>query len=265
MRKVMEVLAAAAMLQTGSASAAPLQPTGKWTIDYAKDYCILSRDGGVAEPGVAFRTRPLALRHDLIVYMAKSGKPNGWGNGVLRIGDSGSDSPRMVQTREIKDKAHRYAHVNITNEEFDALSRAGSLQMEFDQEFNVRATLPIMDKAIAALRDCEDDLARRWGLDPSEIRGWSVAARPKKKWDKAALQNGWPDWRIKQSKNRASFRIGPDGRPFDCRVLETSGSTKFDDALCKAVARMRFHPALDTAGRPVPSVSMLGIYWQRIE
>ena len=60
------VIAAFLVSSAVQAAATPLQPTGKWTVDYAPSYCILSRHGTGKEPGIAFRTRPFADEHELL-------------------------------------------------------------------------------------------------------------------------------------------------------------------------------------------------------
>jgi periplasmic protein TonB len=48
------------------------------------------------------------------------------------------------------------------------------------------------------------------------------------------------------------YRVGTDGRPFDCMVEASSGSAALDDTTCHLIeSRFRFYPARDDEGRPV--------------
>ena len=50
-----------------------------------------------------------------------------------------------------------------------------------------------------------------------------------------------------------SLRVEPDGLPTDCRIVRSSGDPGVDAGLCPLViARLRFLPALDDQGRPIP-------------
>ena len=72
---VMIGLFLAAFLTAGPANTQQSQVhPGKWVVDYAQAYCVLSRHGIGAEPGVAFRTRPFADEHDVLVYFARTGE-----------------------------------------------------------------------------------------------------------------------------------------------------------------------------------------------
>lgn len=61
-----------------------------------------------------------------------------------------------------------------------------------------------------------------------------------------------------------TFRVEPDGRPSNCRVVRTSGDPTVDSAICPiAVQRLRFRPARDSAGRPVAQQITYVPTWRR--
>ena len=63
-----------------------------------------------------------------------------------------------------------------------------------------------------------------------------------------ALKNG------KHGTTYFAYLVGTDGLLKGCRITRSSGSRLLDDTTCRlAIARFRFRPALDTAGRPVAS------------
>jgi protein TonB len=50
-----------------------------------------------------------------------------------------------------------------------------------------------------------------------------------------------------------ALRVEPSGAPSNCRVSRSSGDSMVDAALCPLiVSRLRFRPALDDLGRPIP-------------
>jgi protein TonB len=50
------------------------------------------------------------------------------------------------------------------------------------------------------------------------------------------------------------FTVQPDGRATDCAVTRSSGSAELDRTTCRLIERrLRYRPARDSSGRPVPS------------
>jgi protein TonB len=50
-----------------------------------------------------------------------------------------------------------------------------------------------------------------------------------------------------------SLRVEPDGTATNCRIVRSSGDAGVDAGLCPLIiARLRFRPALDDQGRPIP-------------
>jgi TonB family protein len=234
-------------------------PSGTWAVEYARTYCVLSRDGLAGEPGVAFRTRPVADRHDLLLFLPPTAPPTGPGQGRLTPGNGPPGPPRFVDDVLGKDKAHRFIKTTISQAEFNAAAKAGYLRIAADGKFDVRAALPNMPKAFAALRACEDDMIARWGLTRSDLEGWVTPPKPKVRWRNK--MGPWPDWSLERARNQVSFKIDAMGQSSDCKIIISSGSEKFDAALCNAVRKMKFRPALDASGKPVRSAQLLGAYW----
>ena len=59
--------------------------------------------------------------------------------------------------------------------------------------------------------------------------------------------------RMPRGSAMVSLRVQPDGTPTDCRIVRSSGDAGVDAGLCPLIiARLRFRPALDDQGRPIP-------------
>lgn len=59
--------------------------------------------------------------------------------------------------------------------------------------------------------------------------------------------------RIPQGSASIRFRVDPDGRMSNCRIVRSSGDAYVDSIVCDAAVRnMRFSPARDAAGRAIP-------------
>jgi protein TonB len=65
-------------------------------------------------------------------------------------------------------------------------------------------------------------------------------------------------------QGRVGFRldISAAGAVTGCTVTASSGSAILDETTCRVMAtRMRFHPARDSAGKPMPDTYSSGIRW----
>ena len=59
--------------------------------------------------------------------------------------------------------------------------------------------------------------------------------------------------RLPRGAAMMSLRVEPDGQPSNCRVVRSSGDPTVDGELCPLVTqRLRFRPALNDLGRPIP-------------
>ena len=59
--------------------------------------------------------------------------------------------------------------------------------------------------------------------------------------------------RLPAGRAIVSIIVDTEGRPTDCRIARSSGDAFVDAGLCPLIARrLRFRPALDAGGRPIP-------------
>ena len=86
----------------------------------------------------------------------------------------------------------------------------------------------------------------RSGPEPRDLEGW--AAKVIKAYPKAAMAAG------EEGTVGVELAIDETGAVADCTVTRSSSWTRLDEAACSALkAHARFHPAMDSEGRPVPS------------
>jgi protein TonB len=65
-----------------------------------------------------------------------------------------------------------------------------------------------------------------------------------------------------QGVTRVSYTIDPTGKVTDCKVTQSSGSTRLDEATCKIIMRrFRFNPATRD-GQPVADTKSQPVRWQ---
>jgi TonB family protein len=119
-------------------------------------------------------------------------------------------------------------------------------------------------KPFQAMRQCTDALVKSWGLDPEVQR--MLARRPQPiGHDEWVKQLDYPSSVASDGKQaRVNVRLIVDekGLPSDCKVLRSYNDPKFDAIACNTLKRIaRFTPAMDRAGRAVPSYYTTTIIW----
>ena len=69
--------------------------------------------------------------------------------------------------------------------------------------------------------------------------------------------------RLPAGRAMLALRVEPSGSPSNCRVVRSSGDSVVDGGLCAlVVSRLRFRPALDDQGRPIPYQLQYVATWQ---
>jgi TonB family protein len=154
---------------------------------------------------------------------------------------------------EPKQKPYRYLDTQISADELTRSAKAGSLRITIKETLDVTVPLPQMQKALAALRVCEADLARRWQTE----MGWAKPPVPEKSFFRLAGPRDYPSVAFAKNQTgvvRALLNIDAKGMVSGCKVIESSGAPLLDKRTCDIfLKRAKFTPALNAKGKPVPS------------
>tara|TARA_R110000824_G_scaffold48565_7_gene137099 strand:- start:1821 stop:2456 length:636 start_codon:yes stop_codon:yes gene_type:complete len=117
--------------------------------------------------------------------------------------------------------------------------------------------LGAMEKPLAALSTCMDELLTHWGIDVEKHRNLTLPARPDGnpgRWVNAA---DYPSGMLARGKEAiVHFRLSVDGNgdATDCHIQQSTRPKAFDDVVCRSLMkRAKFLPALDKAGQPIAS------------
>lgn len=246
-------LFAIAALQIGAAippAGLKVSPLGKWVVDYAESFCILSRQGSGDQPGVAFRTRPVSDQHDLLLLFPSDKGSTISGKGRLSAGKI-IGTERWIASGQSKDMANWLVDTTLSSNDLDDIAAAGGFRITIPRKLEVAAQTPGMAKALTALHLCEEDLARRWQV----ARGWVVPAKPVGNLAALFTSRAYPSVsysRGNQGGVRVLLSIDRSGAVSDCRIIQGSGYPQLDQVPCKVYRNhARFHPALDAQGKPI--------------
>ena len=184
-------------------------------------------------------------------------------------GDLGDDMPAMVFTRTVsfapKTKEELDAEKNakpddnnipkpISAERQDAITY---LSVGSPLRQTILLETESMEKPMAALSTCIDDLMTTWGIDVAKHKSLTRATATKGNPGRWISPNDYPiDMLIAGQSAIIEFRISVDaqGNATACHIQATTRPKEFDNAVCKAMMKKaKFFPALDAAGDPIAS------------
>lgn len=248
-----------------------LAPTGAWEMDYADNSCALRRTFGdpgkevwlefrqyspddyfeltVASKGIARKQVAPDIRYDpdddavqpsFSVFVD-------YGSGVQGVSFSDSLKPAADKRLLIEGKPVAWT------EEQRLAREAAVTSIEIDKTFasNLRLKTNSLKSPMKALRDCTYDLLGHWGLDPEVQKTLSRRATVK---DLDTLGTALHAAHLSNDQTRIRLMVDPTGMPTSCDVQTGVDDPAGQSAACKSLLKLvRFDPALDLKGNPVPS------------
>ena len=265
----MKSIVIAMLLLQGAAApvAAPLTPSGKWVVEYGDSDCVLSRDFGTgsARTTVGFKPSPFGDSVEIVTMTAgaKSGYRNA--KAKLTLQPSGFTAENDASIYGLKDKGVTLTTFIAQGAAVANLQTSTGVALTEDAGPGTNIAVPDMKKAFGALKVCQVDLVKRWGVDPGELDRVAVLATPlsPERWITHA---DYPAEALKdrqQGTSRIMWAIGTTGRVSDCKVVQSSGSAALDGASCLLIARRgRYKPALGIDDEPVPTHAMRKVIWR---
>jgi TonB family protein len=181
-------------------------------------------------------------------------------DGTLALEPRGAASGE-VQLREYDGKL--YVNVVTQDPTFpDRFSGSSAVQISGGRIEPLRVTVQSAAAAVQALRKCEDDHMREWGIDPVAWHALRSAPVPTQSLPQMFNDFDYPLDAITflvTGDAVTQLDIAVDGTVTQCKSLNASKYKGFEDATCRILRRARFKPALDASGRPVPAPYVIDV------
>jgi len=267
-----------------------LEPSSQWNLDYSHDSCRLGRKFGEGAQQMFFYVERFEPGDSF--FMVLAGQPLGDSpdrKTAFRFGPGGANE---FEERGFNGKYGEYGPALMVNgaalmtlpedeaskANIERLRKVGDIDvfgqlLTAEQERSVewldvrasrkqylRLKLGPMDKPLAAMRGCTDELLTHWGLDLAAIRGMTRAPIPASNPGGWVLSSDYPNGILRDGKQGlVHFRlmVGADGKPSSCHVQQVTTSAEFAEAACRGLMkRAKFEPALGADGKPIAS------YWR---
>ena len=265
----MRTIAIATLLMqiTTAPNDAPLAPSGKWTVDYANAGCILSRDYGTAPAVTSIGFKPFPLGDTLEVITVSPGIPAKRYQklkGTLTLQPSGETFQSDITVYGIAARNNTLTSLNAEGDIAAKLFRSTSVSIALADGTHKSFAVPGMRGAATALRACQDDLLKGWGIDPTE-RDRVPTPIPRTEIATWLSTDDYPSEALESHSEGTVlivWTIQPNGVVGDCRIVQSSGSKPLDDATCRAFKkRGRYSPVLDRDGKPATAHAMRKVVW----
>lgn len=244
----------------------PLEPSSKWTIEYADAECQLVRTFGTSENQILLRigrgdafdisdmvmSGPHLKKQDFAFDAKLAFAPQ---TGVLNL------HATYYRLDSLKTSVFRVYHANIHRLAFSENDQILKFTPKGSDTVSLNAKG--LRSGLAALKTCHDDLLASWGIDLAHMAKLKEQAKPiGEEYYWASFPKDLPQKLQKMEMQWPSYllNIGADGKPTKCSILSSSGNKEVDDAVCPLVMeRAKFTPAIAADGTPTHSFYMVRI------
>jgi len=259
-------------------AAEPLQPTGKWFVDFAGTQCIASRDYGRPGSQILLIFKEPALGDAIQMTVTKQGTGGAYAeevDGHLSL-DDGSRIPVSMVVIGVKQFGNVIFRMNIPRPLFNRIASSSSLHFNGGYRFSESFALRAMPDVAKLLDQCANDLRKVWhvsdAVDESNSgeRATTSSAGPQRPLKGSVrgliTSDDYPGVALSGNESGAvqfALLVDEKGKVADCSVVQTSGVAALDSQSCAIVQRRaQFSPAIGGDGRPTKSSALARITWR---
>ncbi|MDB5705914.1 MAG: hypothetical protein JWN66_3030 [Sphingomonas bacterium] len=236
-------IAMAAALTSAGTETVPLTPSSKWVVDYQKEGCLLTRDFGPVEAPISLGFEPSMARDGgrLVLILpdkGEGGRRDGMAHLVLQ--PSGKKLSASFYSMPIRN-VRRGVMIWLEAADLASLTDAVTINLDVGEAALVALQTGGMTGALRAIRACQDDLIKGWGVDPA-------ARLPESDMPNPAIMFGndaYPASAIRagaQGRTVALIMIDKDGGPAACHTVVSAGNEALDKAACSVAMRKAHFP-----------------------
>lgn len=247
------------------AATQPLNPTGKWVVDFDDKQCVATRNYGTAQDPIylAIKAPPLARIYQIaVIRNGSSGKPLQH-DATVTFGQNAPIKASMLAFNADRRRVHL---INLKAEEFSGAAQAASVRIKAGGELDRTFALKSMPALLSTIRTCVTGLEAYWGGVTETPKGPEPTRPPKGNLAGLFTPNDYPDDAIdqwQQGSVQMILLVDEKGRVADCTLSATSGVAMLDAQACYVVKeRARFQPATGPDGKPARGIFRQTIIWR---
>lgn len=234
---------------------------GKWNVDYGDIRCSLSRRLGGPQSPVLILSSYLGRDEPEIILMRDGSEELPDMPNSVEVVLAPSNHVARGEPRERRVQGGRILSIRELGEGFvDRFAASQSVRFQARGRPLFELAIPQATAAVAALKACNEDLLRSWGVDTTI----PVTRRPRH----LSGSIDYPDYpteairRNEQGTVVARFIVGVDGRVQNCAIAVSSSHPSLDIPTCELIVeRYRYEPAVGEQGQPVAGLAVHTVRW----
>ena len=144
-------------------------------------------------------------------------------------------------------------------------AKVTGLTYQFEHHNLVRLEFGSMASPLKAMRECNADLVKFWGLDPVVQEKLTVTPKPKTSPGTWLDPDDYPYEPLREGKGgyvRFRLEVDEKGAVSGCHIQLKMKQPEFDKLTCELISkRAYFSPAIDAAGKPTKSYFVEAVRW----
>lgn len=260
-------------LRPAQAEAAPLQPTGKWNVEYTPTSCEAKRRFG--EVAIAIVPGPLGESTRLMLELPGKAVKARQYPALIDPGDGRGVEKATALLFPLAKAGTRGLYSVLPNALIDRAMASGTIGLQVGNP-KLKIAVKYADVSLAlgstaslrkALDTCMTDLRTQWGMVGGKLPKPAIASYSKGDVRTIFKSEDYPEEAADAGQSgttRYLLMIGRDGSVMDCVVATSSGIASLDAMGCQVIReRARFKPATDAKGKPtVDTYVTPPIRWQ---
>lgn len=243
-------------------SAAPLQASGPWHVDYDDTQCIASRNYGSDAKPVMLTLIPSATGAAMRILVVRNGRVEQRQEPAkLTLGkEKPIDAFSFIY--DVPEMNHRVILLNVPMTQFRAAAPSEMIGIE-SYELTAEFAANLLPNVLDALETCLVDLQKAWNITIPLPRLETPPAPGLLTIFTAADYPPAAQYRGLSGDVGVSILIDETGKVADCTVDHPSGVGLLDAATCYVIQkRAKFTPARDANGKPIRSAASQTVRWQ---
>ncbi len=250
-------------------AAEPLQPTGKWIVNFDEAQCVAFRNYGSKERPIYLTLKAPPLGSVMQVSVIRTGPRLDPEQSDVRL-TFGEQKVIRTTLLSFRDKAALQAHMlNLPAVHVPLLSQEATLSIQSGSRLNHHFALSQMAPLLKIMDKCVTDLRNYWNIDEqlnSFVEQTGVRTASDRRLSGLFNSEDYPaDAAFDGDQGSATFvvLVGLDGKVADCSITETSGVAALDSQSCGIIRkRARFKPAIGSDGKPARSGFRQQVSWR---
>jgi hypothetical protein len=211
--------------------------TGKWTVEFADDQCLMSRQFGTAEDPLILiiRQMPMADESTLFIMLKSDDTDYRTGKGSLQFDGQHAPVEEEFSAVSLSHDKLRKISFSLNDDQLALAEKAGRAAISFPGEVVEAFQLSNLAAVRKLGQKCAVELGQEWGFSAAEQS--RIVSPPDGDVVQFVKSGDYPEDAIRndeQGQVMARATVDAKGKPADCTIVNSSGSDSLDDTTARS-------------------------------